>query len=93
LPLEVERLRVVAWRVEEDGAWPVVPAVNMDTGQLAVLLPDGRAGVPYGETFDNEEAWRAAMVRMAEAKRVVVVRGADIEPKKAAVESEPGPMS
>jgi hypothetical protein len=78
LPLLTERLPIVAWRLTRFMTWPVVPADNADDGQHAVLLPDGRVIVPFGDTFDNEEAWRSARERMiapAEAESASCPRG------------------
>ena len=63
----VERMPIVAWRIDETHAVPVTS--DDDDGRISnligsgVLLPDGQVVVPFDATFDNEEAWRTEMSR------------------------------
>jgi hypothetical protein len=92
---EVERYPIVAWRIEEDCATLVTP-VDDDGGASnfigdGVLMPDGRVIWPYQTTFASEAEWRAAMERIAPAKKSLAAdsqRDRDEEANRAVEVSE-----
>ena len=66
----VERMPVVAWRIDSDRALPVTPEQDEDAVLVSgVLLPDGRVVMPGLQTFADEGAWRAAMDEQAKAHK------------------------
>jgi hypothetical protein len=60
----IERMPIVAWRIDGATALPVIPDDASTEGNCigsGVLLPDGQVVRLYVQTFANETAWRAAM--------------------------------
>jgi hypothetical protein len=74
----VERLPIVAWRIDDSHARPVTPhddddAISNLIGS-GVLLPDGQVAVPFTGTFENEAAWQAEMSLWASWRKLRVVK-------------------
>jgi hypothetical protein len=66
----IEKMPIVAWRIDESHAVPVTPN-DSDDDRISnligagVLLPDGQVVMPFDARFDNEEAWLAEMTQRA----------------------------
>jgi hypothetical protein len=68
----VVRMPVVAWRIAEDRALPVLTEERTEDSVCigeAVLQPDGQVVEPYEGRYPNEEVWRAEMEKRAAAAR------------------------
>jgi hypothetical protein len=68
----VERLPIVAWRVDEEMALPVTPD-NDASDDLSyvgngILLPDGTVLQPFIQKFPNEDEWTEAMIKLHEQR-------------------------
>ena len=71
-PPVVERLPVVAWRISQYEAYPVVPGGedNLPSeAEEAVLLPDGQVVELTGEVSESEEEWRRTIKRRLERRK------------------------
>jgi hypothetical protein len=71
----VERLPIVAWRIDGGVAFPITPDDNeIDGLNAAVLMPDGQVVQSFMARFDNEAAWLAEMEREAVKRRQAEVK-------------------
>jgi hypothetical protein len=59
----VEVLPVIAWMIDDEGAWPVVPGDDASKDDCTVEFPDGRVLVPYLQMYENRQEWLEAQVR------------------------------